>query len=687
MDPVFGILTSFGISIYHETMDIIRVLAANLKQLREQQQSSISELERRSGVGKATISSLESGKGNPTIETLWALAKALNVSFGALISASSSEASSVVRSEEGAKISGTAGYTRLIDRLSCEGSLEIYEMVLVPGEQRIADPHPEGVMEHLLVVQGRLKAGPDKEPVLLETGDYISFRGDLPHVYSAIEHEARAVVWMQYPRSLFHPDSTNTTKVKFGRYARTLIERSWTEIMNGLAMTRLRFSAETSDIESVVRELEEIVNSLQDSEMYRWNIQSFVVPEGERTVSVLSFRKNPFTQPSSTHDGIRGSIHDLEGKTVLEKAEYLIDFGRKTLEPDEFEALHHLCTDSSLVIRTLVSEIFTQHGYPTVPKDIQRVEEDHDACELTKEDRIDVDSYNWFELVHPAYARQCVSLARMIRKHIPCDDGHVLACMDVGSGTGAPLIMLLEMIPNLEILAVEPSSAAFYYLKKNLGQRKNIKCVHADFLDFEIERRVPLITSVGASHHLDTYRFLKKAWDCLDVKGKLCIADEMIAPFCTIEERQRNLILHHTAYMLATMVPIPGAIRDRLWPQEKRLVDEFQRNVPLIVADAYENRLNSAIQRCRDLLKFTEGLKLGTLISNRMVAFYRFQVLELQALVAGLDYEVEQKTFPERFTQLARLAGFELSEHERVYPTIGDRDMDAGTHVFVFTKP
>ncbi|WP_304458938.1 helix-turn-helix domain-containing protein, partial [Alicyclobacillus sendaiensis] len=355
-------MISFGISIYHEAMDIIRVLAANLKQLREQQQISISELERRSGVGKATISSLESGKGNPTIETLWALAKALNVSFGALISASSSEASIVVRSEEGAKISGTAGYTRLIDRLSCEGSLEIYEMVLVPGEQRMAEPHPEGVMEHLLVVQGRLKAGPDKEPVLLETGDYISFRGDLPHVYSAIEHEARAVVWMQYPRSLFHPDATNTTKEKLGSYSRALIERSWNEIMNGLAMTRLRFSAETGDIESVVRELEEIVNSLQDSEIYRWNVQSFVVPEGERTVSVLSFRRNPFTQPLSTHDGIQGSIHDLEGKTVLEKAQYLVDFGRKTLEPDDFEALHHWCSDSSLVIRTLVSEIFTQHG-------------------------------------------------------------------------------------------------------------------------------------------------------------------------------------------------------------------------------------------------------------------------------------------------------------------------------------
>ena len=45
---------------------------------------SVSELARVSGVSKATISGVERGVGNPAIDTVWALAKALNMPFGAL---------------------------------------------------------------------------------------------------------------------------------------------------------------------------------------------------------------------------------------------------------------------------------------------------------------------------------------------------------------------------------------------------------------------------------------------------------------------------------------------------------------------------------------------------------------------------------------------------------------------------
>ncbi|WP_244668572.1 hypothetical protein, partial [Brucella melitensis] len=42
-----------------------------------------------------------------------------------------------------------------------------------------------------------------------------------------------------------------------------------------------------------------------------------------------------------------------------------------------------------------------------------------------------------------------------------------------------------------------------------------------------------------------------------------------------------------------------------------------------------------------------------------------------QALVAGLDYEVEQKTYPARFVSLAESSGFSLLQHRRIYATQG----------------
>jgi hypothetical protein len=61
-------------------------------------------------------------------------------------------------------------------------------------------------------------------------------------------------------------------------------------------------------------------------------------------------------------------------------------------------------------------------------------------------------------------------------------------------------------------------------------------------------------------------------------------------------------------------------------------------------------------------------------------------VIELEALVAGLDYEIEQKTYPANFVSLAEFAGLKLQEHQRVYSTVGHDKMGGGTHVFSFSK-
>ena len=50
--------------------DLMPVVAANLRRLRGGQGRSLSELARASGIAKATLSALEAGRGNPTIETL-----------------------------------------------------------------------------------------------------------------------------------------------------------------------------------------------------------------------------------------------------------------------------------------------------------------------------------------------------------------------------------------------------------------------------------------------------------------------------------------------------------------------------------------------------------------------------------------------------------------------------------------
>src|SRR5699024_12139806 len=49
-------------------------IAAALKRERLRAGLSLSEVPRRAGIGKSTMSGLETGTGNPSLETMWALA-------------------------------------------------------------------------------------------------------------------------------------------------------------------------------------------------------------------------------------------------------------------------------------------------------------------------------------------------------------------------------------------------------------------------------------------------------------------------------------------------------------------------------------------------------------------------------------------------------------------------------------
>lgn len=176
----------------------VRTIARNLRRLRENAGVSLSTLAKAAGVGKGTLSSLEAGAGNPTIETLWALAKALDVPFGELLAPVRSPAVSVVRAGEGIEVTGSAGRLWLLDRVASD-LFELFDMTFPAGQRHESGAHRAGVYEHILVISGRLITGPCDNPVELNAGDFVSFAADAPHLYSAPDGPARAVLVMNYP--------------------------------------------------------------------------------------------------------------------------------------------------------------------------------------------------------------------------------------------------------------------------------------------------------------------------------------------------------------------------------------------------------------------------------------------------------------------------------------------------------
>ena len=59
-------------------------------------------------------------------------------------------------------------------------------------------PHIPGTVEHLIVSTGRVLAGPADDPLELGPGDYLSYPGDVPHIYQALDPGTVAVLVMEH---------------------------------------------------------------------------------------------------------------------------------------------------------------------------------------------------------------------------------------------------------------------------------------------------------------------------------------------------------------------------------------------------------------------------------------------------------------------------------------------------------
>lgn len=174
-------------------------IAHRVSELRRAAGRSLADLASAAGIGKSTLHAIESGDANPGIETLWALAHALDVPFGDLLDPPTPRVH-VVRAGHGPRVVSEAANmaVHLLASTGHAARVELYELVLQPGRARAAQPHAPGTVEHLLVVDGRMRAGPLDAPVELTTGDLATFPGDCGHQYEALAPDSRAVLMIEY---------------------------------------------------------------------------------------------------------------------------------------------------------------------------------------------------------------------------------------------------------------------------------------------------------------------------------------------------------------------------------------------------------------------------------------------------------------------------------------------------------
>jgi transcriptional regulator with XRE-family HTH domain len=172
-----------------------------LRELRQSRGISLSALAKQAGVGKATLSGLEAGTRNPTLETLYAVTAALGLPLAAVLAAPRS-AGTIAPMVRGSAVEAT-----LLEVFSDDDvTYELYRIRVISGLTQASPVHHANVTEHVTVFSGVLRAGPTAAPMLAQAGEYLTWRADVPHTYQAVgPDDVYATLLMRYPRAATTP--------------------------------------------------------------------------------------------------------------------------------------------------------------------------------------------------------------------------------------------------------------------------------------------------------------------------------------------------------------------------------------------------------------------------------------------------------------------------------------------------
>jgi transcriptional regulator with XRE-family HTH domain len=182
--------------------DLPVVVGRNLRRLRTRRGHSLERLAKQSGVSRAMLGQIETGKSVPTIALLWKVANALEVPFANLLQTEVPRGAVVLRHSDAKVLTSSQGQFTSRALFPFEGGrrVEFYELRIALLHRETAEPHSPGTRENIFVAKGVVEITPGAEkPLTLTEGDAILFEADVPHVYkNLVTTEAVLYLVMTY---------------------------------------------------------------------------------------------------------------------------------------------------------------------------------------------------------------------------------------------------------------------------------------------------------------------------------------------------------------------------------------------------------------------------------------------------------------------------------------------------------
>lgn len=174
------------------------MIGKNIQRIRNSRKLTLNVLSERSGVSKAMLSQIESDKVNPTVATVWKIARGLNVDLNDLLDTGSEPKR--VFSVNPAGDDGPKPETkehgvsiRILSPITMVEELEMYLLTFEPHTSLPSEPHYPGTQEFLTVVKGSVRVQAGENTAELRKGDFLIYHCDIDHTISNVSAQPAVV--------------------------------------------------------------------------------------------------------------------------------------------------------------------------------------------------------------------------------------------------------------------------------------------------------------------------------------------------------------------------------------------------------------------------------------------------------------------------------------------------------------
>lgn len=165
-------------------MELGKIIAFNLKKLRNERNLSLGQLAAEAGISKTMLSDIEKGNSNPTINTIWKIANGLKVPYTKLIDDVDNKTTVVERKETIRQTGETNSY-----RVYCyftttpTRNFELFYCELDSHSANKSIGHSEKATEYIYIIQGELIVDTENGEFILHDGDSLAFDSSISHTY------------------------------------------------------------------------------------------------------------------------------------------------------------------------------------------------------------------------------------------------------------------------------------------------------------------------------------------------------------------------------------------------------------------------------------------------------------------------------------------------------------------------